>query len=526
MLCVLKCLDQRSRLQAAAFVCRAWRAAAMAASTQVTAVLPAPISNSLYGSYRERSLRQWLEAHSSRVHHLSIKTQSNSSSSSGSSSNGFVLPFVQLGQLLSCSFVGCSLPAQGLGNGSSSSMLAGLTRLTALQLDRASLPSLASLSALQCLRRLQLHDITAAGSNTSDPGDKALCLRQLTQLTSVSLQSLAIFPEGATAVFKTLQQLRQLEVLQPLPRSETTQQDELLAQLPPSLTKLKLQLQHPGRAIIDAFSGTDTPWLQGLTAMQHLQLAMEPSGGIVPTHLGSMRQLRVLVLQGMHRCALPVLARAMHYLRSLKIVQLHHTCKSLWVRGAPFGALHKYRELLPFGEHLREFSIRLPGSSPQQGCWQFMFFFKCRLPRLEQLTISVHDDGRQDASDWELCLGDLQHLIDCCPNLQQLRLREAMRYPAEDLPDLLQLTGLTALTLTSAPVKSEAAAWHLAKLTGLCHLRIEGPFSDGALRELTSLTGLTALEVVPGGAEGRPTLSATCQVVKRCSGCQEAAKAW
>jgi hypothetical protein len=205
--CVLRQLHQATRLGVAARVCRAWRTAAIAASTDIKANLGGPDA-----SLKQHSLARWIAAHSSAVTAVHVEA--------GGSSDPIVLPYQHLGHLQKCSFSKCSLEEQHVGVGSSSSPLSSFKWLTALQLDSVSVPSLLTLTALTRLQQLGLRDVTCADAvliSSSGQSHGYLCLRPLTRLTSIRLEPLSMFPAGAGSVFSSLQpkpRLYDLQLLQ------------------------------------------------------------------------------------------------------------------------------------------------------------------------------------------------------------------------------------------------------------------------------------------------------------------------
>jgi hypothetical protein len=272
LLLVLKCLDQRTRLQAAALVCHAWRAAAVAATTEVTAGL---WSNAYVGGSKQHSLTKHLEKYGSAIRHLSVQFWQHGS---------MALPVEQLNHLKSCSISRCNITVQhhhlvAISSSSSdfvsgsSSALAGLTSLTALDLQDVSLRtcSLQELSTLTTLQRLRLVDVSDQVVGLGGQQRGTLCLQPLKQLTSVELRPLSMFPAGAVAVFSCLKKLQQLTIFdwgrkQLRSPPAGPEQEAMLAKLPLSLTKLQLvmpQVRLNRRAL---------PVLPCLTALQHLDL--------------------------------------------------------------------------------------------------------------------------------------------------------------------------------------------------------------------------------------------------------------
>ncbi|WIA41457.1 hypothetical protein OEZ86_005034 [Tetradesmus obliquus] len=135
-----------------------------------------------------------------------------------------------------------------------------------------------------------------------------------------------------------------------------------------------------------------------------------------------------------------------------------------------------------------------------------MFPATRKLPSLTQLTIDIAGSRWSVAGYLGLCSGDMQRLAGCCPNLQQLCLREGLRHLGATFCALRLLTGLTSLTLDIGQEKpTEAVPNYLTQLTGLRRLRVEGPLPDAALQQLTALSRLTDLDVAagrPGAAAG------------------------
>jgi hypothetical protein len=306
--------------------------------------------------------------------------------------------------------------------------------LTKLQLERVTLSSLNTVSNLQRLRQLRLLDIKEAGSSSpsdTQPG-RTLCLEQLTQLTSVTLQSLSMFPVGARAVFSTLQQLRQLEVLQPCEDTQGEQAD-LLRSLPPSLTMLQLQL------VEAPMLNTATFWLQGVTALRHLQLTTAQkvdchlSGIVIDRQtLRSMLDLQVLLLQGISGDAFRPILQAMPSLRRLQTVQLHGgSGGDLYRLPGRLPRLEEYRALLPPSSSLQQFSIKLPGSAMRDGCWQHVFTSQHgrALSGLKKLSVDTRDGTSS------LHAGDMRRLVECCPGLEQLQL-QGVSWPGGSLREL------------------------------------------------------------------------------------------
>jgi hypothetical protein len=523
---VLARLDQRTRLQAAALVCRAWRAAAAAASIEVTAAL----QNS-EDSSRQHSLSMYLAAHGTAVYHLNIigdLTSAARGSTAAVHTSLVELPCNQLGQLSSCSALRCSIKQCNLrpvststaslynvSSSSSSNALSGLSSLTALDLESVSLLtfSLEALTALTVLQRLRLVNISAAAASATAQPRGALCLQLLTQLTSVILQPLSMFPEGAVAVFSSLKRLQKLVIdrcswgsQQP----DGPQQEAMLAKLPLSLTRLQLDL--PGVR----FNKSALPALACLTALQHLKICQQGWNahprGVCPNFMSSMQQLRVLRLAQL--TALQPLLAAMPSLTRLEVL---HLASSGSTPPLPEGQVQQYTALLPPSNTLSTVSIF---GSVLPSCGVHHIFAAGRqYPGLTALTLN----GCQPVVGERSTQADgITLLAACCPGLQQLCLSDMVQ-PGENLLPLQQLPSLTRLELDSrvailngirvCPCLFDAG--ELTQLTGLRHLRRRSAALTAAdAMKLTSLSQLTELATTTKFGKGYDWLHRYSEVGK------------
>jgi hypothetical protein len=127
--------------------------------------------------------------------------------------------------------------------------------------------------------------------------------------------------------------------------------------------------------------------------------------------------------------------------------------------------------------HLGVFNLPVPVDG-----WEYVFRAGQQLPSLQQLSLECKDCAR-------LLHADLGRLVTCCPNLQQLKLRDALR-PTDvaHLQPLLSLSQLTKL-YTDHPGDSLTV---LPQLTGLRDLYI-GTISESGLLRLSGLQQLTSL---------------------------------
>lgn len=132
--------------------------------------------------------------------------------------------------------------------------------------------------------------------------------------------------------------------------------------------------------------------------------------------------------------------------------------------------------------------------------WQHMFPAGKTLPHLTHLQYNAWSGGRNAAAAGHACVAKLTsaHLaamVTCCPNLGTFL---AGLQPDVCLAPLQQLSGLQCLSCRS--VHPEHLG-HIALLTGLQSLHVEGQVSGIDTQPLTALTGLTTLTVsdyVPG----------------------------
>jgi hypothetical protein len=334
-------------------------------------------------------------------------------------------------------------------------------------------------------------------------------LYQLSQLTQLELHNQPV-PLLAPRLFAHMQQLQELKLLGARVNGPGVLQD-----LPASLTKLELTWRGSRR-----LSSSTVPALACLTSLQHLVLEAHESGGIDPSLISSMQQLRVLSLRGaMFRdsqqhgdqaaaAAAPLcrLLDALSQLSKLESLAIISTSQGE-VQALPAHDTAKYSALLSASAHLTQLQLCWEGEGSwllPEDCWQHVFAAGVQRPQLKELWVGIPQrvledqvlDDLAEAIVAGACVGpgDVDRLAQCCPALEYLSV-PGMVQVEEHLDPLTALTALTGLFVGGEAVSDDAISSALAPLTGLQRLQIyqapdmtdQGLLALSALRQLTTL---------------------------------------
>jgi hypothetical protein len=150
--------------------------------------------------------------------------------------------------------------------------------------------------------------------------------------------------------------------------------------------------------------------------------------------------------------------------------------------------------------------VRLQLHNPPGGIWQDVFPTTRTLPHLTSFSVAPHIDAPTEQPYWNQ--GDLVSLISCCPNLCSVD-GISVQHGAH-VSELRKLTALTRLYVhydDQAVMLVGDTLNGLAQLTQLHSLRLViSAFDDlapGRFLPLTSLTALTALELLHHDSDGR-----------------------
>jgi hypothetical protein len=547
---VLRHVDCGHRLRSCSLVCKAWRAAATAATSTVW--MWGYMKSSMDRRYA--SLMQWLLPHGAAVTELIL---SNDARVSYHPSIPVQLPYSNLRQLQRLYVNNCKLLeldsntsdcSRGAGGaaiageqpqqqqlasnaaesisirssaGSSHPSLSSLTSLTDLCLKDVTyslsdslgscLPALAELQRLQ-LGPLQLPRQPLATELQQSEAQQELwrgvlhSLPVLTLLTSLELacEQLPSIPDFSP--FSSMQHLQGLDLLQAPVRSL-----DLLQELPAALTRLELAL-----SVDSPLSSRSIPSLPRLTTLQHLIVETENNTGFDPGFLGSMQQLRLLSLRGPMVCdsrqygsggAAPVstLLAVMPALSKLESLLIANAAAK--VQLLPASEVARYSALLPPSQELTHLELSwISGSMLAPDCGPYVFEAGRHLTKLTQLVIGLPSDifdwAGSDIAVAEMvphvggCFGpgDVARLVECCPALETLWVPGLVQ-PGVDMSPLTALTALTELLVGGEAVDDGVASSVLAKMTGLERLRIyHAPqLADEGLLALSSLRCLQQL---------------------------------
>jgi hypothetical protein len=522
---VLRRVELQQRLGSCSLICKAWRAAAVAATSNVrmsSSSQPLPVS-------RFQSLELWLSHHAAAVTQLEVDNRGRVAGLPYIR-QVLQLPFAQLQRLQDLTVLRCNLQqeqqqqqqqlsgAQRTRGSSSSSIgqlsLSCLTSLTALQLSSVRCSGLGGLSAvtgLQALRLANIYTVSSAAEQKQQLRiDILQSLRRLTQLTQLVLQD-DLLPPGAAAPFSCLQQLQELTM-----NGDVTSAETLLG-LPQSLTTL-----HFTWCSKQELNSSVCADLAALTQLQHLYVhsfddrggydADDQEGGVLLDFCSSMQQLRVLELHG--RLAVATLPTLVHVIPSLScleslVVSNRHMKLALPAHVAGCSAL------LPLSLHLTNVELSWDvdedfkeGSILRRNAGRHVFAAGRVLPQLKQLVLGVPAAVLEWVDDADVygsyvsCVGtclaepDVARIVGCCPGLERLWMAGLVQRGV-DMSLLLQLTALTDLCIGGEVVNNDVASSVLAQLTGLRSLGVyeSRSFDDIGLLALTALQQLTRLAV-------------------------------
>jgi hypothetical protein len=371
------------------------------------------------------------------------------------------LPWQKLLQLRSLSVQRVELPL--VVSSSQTASLAALTRLTDLQLGMFSSSSTPAvirwvtrqIRSLTALRILDL-DFTSFGQVERSSGaldaTLAAAVGQLVQLTSLTLGS--NLHGTALAAASSLSELQRLQLI----GVGSSEHPIAARDLPSSLTHLKLL------GCTCASGSWQLPALQDLNIWD--------VAGFDAAALAGLQQLSSLTLGGEDCTPLDMesFLAQLPKLQQLQHLELHDVQDE--ASAASYGALTSSSQLT---------ALRMIDCSIPYGAAQHMFAAGRQLQQLQHLEVNASDAvhcqyalgtvERRVMQSHSLVLGpgNLQRLVTCCPRLTQL----ALIWPdnnassaADDLGLLLQLTGLTGLTIGGAHVDTLAARHVLKHLTG------------------------------------------------------------
>jgi hypothetical protein len=524
----------KQRLSCCALVSQTWKAAAAAATTDI----------SLRFSYQPNTaaaLAGWLNMHGAALTHIALEAAFGDSNNS--SEARVLLPLQQLQHLRSPAVVGhdtrginnrllleadycpadsnfssstascCSSCSQGGSisdrlntSSSSSSSSAQLINpqvpfaacLASLQLHGVDLKGFSGgwrcLSAVKALRQLDLflgqHERPDSSSAVAADGlglGAALC--QLTGLTQLQMEWQ--LDASVCAALGELQQLKELRLCDTHWRSNrlclgAEARGKRCIKLPASLTRLEL---------IDPreVSSSSMPGLSAVTALQ--QLHLEDICWLQPQFLSGLKQLRQLHLLQLELLLtsswlsqlLSELLAMLPHLQQLQQLHIHNECSPM-----PETALEQCSMLAC---SLQLTSLQLIGIQLPLGCCRSLFSQpQLHLKSLELTHLppkSSHNDISQPLdADGMACLAA------SCPELQQLTLQHVVPQGG-DLAGLRQLTTLTSLTVQGSCI-SDACAEALGRLSSLRRLMLADAgwdvwaiMSVQGLMHLAQLTALT-----------------------------------
>jgi hypothetical protein len=547
--CVLRHIDLQQRLGSCSLVCKAWRTAGGAATSDVRMRYNYQGSDASCGRQLD-SLRRWLPAHAAAVTQLCVE-------GCYGGTEPLQLPYATLQQLQSMRIQYHSLlpadSADGLqqkhrlaalsvaasssngSSGSSQNSLASLTSLTALDLEHV-VSSLAGLPALTQLQQLQLQDVTPAlpqhmlseqqqqqAEQLQAQQQRQNALQQvmssaLTSLTRLTLLQLTfgegLLCDGTVAPFSCLQQLQELDLF-----FCDRCGPETLAGLPACLSKLRFSLGRGGAE--QPLGSMKAPVLSRLTAMQHLHLRTYAQCAIRPNFIRHMQQLQELKLRGrLSGDAVPLLLEALPLLGSLRslVISVEQEGDEL----LPASDVARYSALVPASQHLTELQLAWDEDSAPllaAGCGQHMFPVGRRWEHLDSLVLGVSMDqfvasvtAEEDAiicdiiNDMPACFdsADVSRLVEGCPVLQQLWFPGLVARGVA-LKPLLALSQLVCLFVGRDMIDDGVAESALTKMTQLDSLGVYAALelTDHGLLAMTALKYLVTLEACGCGFSSR-----------------------
>jgi hypothetical protein len=544
---VLRHVDLQQRLGSCSLVCKAWRAAAAAATSKVSLKLN---TFEQPKAILARSLGQWLGVHGAAVTHLSV-TDAHPHPFAP-----FQLPCTVLTQLQELKIHSCQLQEPGsssvsvnaahgqqqhltahqspsfLSSSSSSTSgqhsLACMTNLTALLLDNVKYglsDAVSGLSELTGLQQLVLGALLAAPLQTLQDheddsylkqelrrqqlGENAVTsLYQLSQLTQLELHNQPV-PLYAPRLFAHMQQLQELILL-----GVRVMSADVLQDLPASVTKLELGWRG------SLLSSSTAPAVARLRSLQHLVLDADGSEGFDPSLISSMQQLRVLSLKGdmisdteqhdeQAAATGAPLCQLLDALSQLSQLETLAIISTSYEDMQPLSAhdTAKYSALLSASPHLTQLQLCWEGEAGllPEDCWQHVFAAGVQRPQLKELWVGLPRSVLDDPDTEEVaamiaatpsCFGlvDVDRLVQCCPALEYLSI-PGMVEEGMDLSPLTALTALTGLIVGGDAVGDGAIIGAVVPLTRLRGLQIyHAPFmTDQGLLALSALRRLKEL---------------------------------
>jgi hypothetical protein len=367
-----------------------------------------------------------------------------------------------------------ALGVPGQGEGAAAGPTA-ITQKAAAQEAEAAVAEAAEVAApAQVTPVLQQYEaVTACGVRN--------CLQALEQLTHLELYSQPL-SAGDVAGLSCLQQLQHLQ-LEYCPGIDAC--SSKFAEIPASLTLLQM------------YDGYNTPRLEfttaampgvfsALTGLRHLSLmnvlAFEPALLKRLTGLTSFRLEKENVVDGEFNFEPPDEAGDIALLDVLPQLQQLKQLQLIGLIGSPpHEQIHRYASMFA-ASGLTELSLVDNHLDSYFG--KAVFAPGVRLPLLQRLRMgwgsgdNMYDlmgtawSGSPDAEEWPLGPGDVDGLVRCCPNLQQLWLTTVVA-PGTLMGALTALTGLTELAVGGDVIDDAVAVNVLGHMTRLTQLKGE-----------------------------------------------------
>lgn len=450
--------SQRDRLAACALVSRAWHAAAVAASPEVTLYARSPD--------KVDALRLYLKHHGANVSKLTL----GGSGASEAARITLKRPLAGCSQLRELHISSCNVDLATFLSG-----LAGsLTRLE-MRCECSTLPAppsgLAPLSKLTALQHLDC--VVPQGGRARFPAG-VLC--RLTRLTHIDLQRFS-FDKPA---LRGLNLLSNLQYLRLGPAGRWSPQDDFAGPGKGPLTPEALAsvsgLQHLtllGLAGAPAISSSTVPGLSSMTALKDLSIndcsSFRPAG-----LLNLMTGLTHLYLHSTVTNTLELL-RLLPRLQHLEYLGMWDVFYGSAPTPAHFGALTASSKLQ---------ELEMVGALLPAGAFAAMFGGSKRLPGMTRLVFNTYPEET-------LGTPELQAIARCCPALRSLVARGCVM-PGTNWGVLAPLQHLNSLTASHV---SDAEAAGLARLVGLDSLRLVPPDSSISILGVQQLTALRKLSL-------------------------------